>query len=88
MGALARCIVALEDHPRPYKLTDLSRGRLKGMAKLETGDKQRIFSDPDRYWDEVCELARQDARLDALLHTTICVTMAREPSSLTSSRHT
>ena len=77
MGALARCIVALEDHPRPYKLTDLSRGRLKGMAKLETGDKQRIFSDPDRYWDEVCELARQDARLDALLHTTICVTMAQ-----------
>ena len=77
MGALARCIVALEDHPRPYKLTDLSRGQLKGMAKLETGDKQRIFSDPDRYWDEVCELARQDARLDALLHTTMCVTMAQ-----------
>lgn len=35
------------------------------------------ISDPDRYWDEVCELARQDARLDALLHTTICVTMAQ-----------
>ena len=30
------------------------------------------ISDPDRYWDEVCELARQDAR-----HTTICVTMAQ-----------
>lgn len=77
MGALARCIVALEDHPRPYKLTALSRGQLKGLATLETGDKKRFFSDPDTYWEEICDLARKDPKLDALLHTTICVTMAQ-----------
>lgn len=77
MGALARSIVALEDHPRPYKLTDLARGQLQGLAKLETGERQRIFADPDRHWDEVCALAAEDPQLDALLHTTLCVTMAQ-----------
>ncbi|MDD6569511.1 MAG: M20/M25/M40 family metallo-hydrolase [Acidaminococcus sp.] len=87
LGTLAKAIVAIEGHPFPYRLTPLAKAQLAGEASLKTGKEKEIFADPEGHWDELCALARKDARLDALLHTTIAFTMAgasKQPNVLPS----
>jgi carboxypeptidase PM20D1 len=76
LGAVAEGIVGIEKHPYPYRLTALVEAQLKATAEVEEGDKKRIYSKPQRYWQELCELAHSDVELDAMLHTTFAFTMA------------
>lgn len=76
LGAVARAIAAVEANPLPYRLTPLIRSELQALAPLQRGERRKIFSHPDRYWDALCTIARDDRELDALLHTTFAATMA------------
>lgn len=76
LGAVAKAIVALEANPFPYRLTDIVENQLKAMSKCMTGEKAAIYGDPKGHWDELCALAKEDKKLDSLLHTTCAVTMA------------
>ncbi|MBQ5560121.1 MAG: M20/M25/M40 family metallo-hydrolase [Lachnospiraceae bacterium] len=76
LGDVARGIVAIEDNPLPYKLTELVKKQLIAGAILYEKEKRVIFENPEKYWDDLVELAKSDASLDALLHTTNAVTMA------------
>jgi carboxypeptidase PM20D1 len=78
LGQLARAIVAIEDNPFPYRLTELVKDQLKAMSDIcDEPHQKRVYSEPQKYWSELCEMARKDKRLDALLHTTCAVTMAQ-----------
>ncbi len=76
LGAVARGMVAVEEHPFPYRLSDTGRLEIEGLAKVAAGKKQKIFAHPDVHWTELCRLAREDRFLDAVLHTTMAVNMA------------
>lgn len=80
VGAIAKAIVAIEEQPFPYRLTPLVIRQLKSEATVKEGPVQRIYGDPETYWEELCELARQDKSLDAMLHTTIAFTMTTASS--------
>ena len=68
--------MALEEHPFPYRLTPLVKSQLQALAETLSGDRARIYADPEKYWDELTALAKTDNELDAMLHTTFAVTMA------------
>ena len=76
LGAVARAAAAIEDHPFPYRLTLLTERQLMATARTLTGRAAEIYADPRGRWEELCALAREDRKLDALLHTTCAVTMA------------
>lgn len=76
LGAVARAVVAVEEHPFPYRLTPLVENHLKALSVFEEGEKAIIFSDPEIHWEKLCQLAKEDRKLDALLHTTCAATMA------------
>jgi len=75
VGAVAKAIVAIEGNPFPYRLTPLVIKQLQADAAVKEGDVKRIYGDPEQYWDELCDLAKKDNALDAMLHTTIAFTM-------------
>lgn len=76
LGQVARAAVALEEHPFPYRLTALVKSQLQALAQTLSGERARIYADPEKYWDELTALAKTDNELDAMLHTTFAVTMA------------
>ncbi|WP_298703059.1 M20/M25/M40 family metallo-hydrolase [uncultured Veillonella sp.] len=76
LGQIARAIVAIEEHPLPYRLTPLVKAHLQASAALQEGERAKIYADPEGHWEALCELARGDVELDAMLHTTFAVTMA------------
>lgn len=76
LGAVAKAIVDIEAHPYPYRLTPLAEAQLKAMTVVATGDKKKIYLDPQGHWDDLCRLAKENPELDALLHTTFAFTMA------------
>lgn len=76
LGKVARAIVAIEDHPFPYRLTDVVRSYLRAMAPFQPQPQSTWYADPDLYFDQLCSVARTDKSLDSLLHTTCAVTMA------------
>lgn len=76
LGAAAKAIVAIEEHPFPYRLTPLVENYLKAMSVFEEGERADAFSDPVKNWEKLCRLAETDRKLDALLHTTCAATMA------------
>lgn len=76
LGQVARAAVALEEHPFPYRLTPLVKSQLQALAETLSGNRARIYADPENYWDELTALAKTDNELDAMLHTTFAVTMA------------
>lgn len=41
-----------------------------------TGPKAAIYADPRGNWEQLCAMAKEDKKLDSLLHTTCAVTMA------------
>lgn len=76
LGAVAKGIVAIEDHPLPYRLTPLVRKQLQAKGKYLADHTKKIFANPDKHWNEIAIIAKTDKKLDALLHTTMAVTMA------------
>lgn len=76
LGAVARAIVAIEEHPLPYRLTELTESWLKALSKAQTGDKALIYANPREHWNELINLAKEDKKLDSMLHTTFATTMA------------
>lgn len=76
LGAVARGIVMLEENPFPYRLTPLTKMQLTAMASYQKEPEKSIFADPENHMEELGKMARQDPELDALLHTTMAITMA------------
>ncbi len=76
LGAVARGIVMLEENPFPYRLTPLTKMQLSAMSSYMEEPGKTVFADPLHHEKELIEMARQDPELDALLHTTMAVTMA------------
>ena len=76
LGAVSRAVVALEENPLPYRLTDIVEEQLKALARCMTGEKAIVYADPKGHWEELCAYAKEDKKLDSLLHTTCAVTMA------------
>ncbi|WP_343210495.1 M20/M25/M40 family metallo-hydrolase [Anaerolentibacter hominis] len=76
LGSIAKAIVVIEANPFPYRLTDLVENQLKALGKCMTGRMAEIYGDPRNHWEELTELAKEDKKLDSLLHTTCAVTMA------------
>ena len=76
LGKVARAIVAIEETPLPYRLTDIVRSYLRAMAPFQPKPLGDWYAEPDRYFAQLCEAAKQDKTLDSLLHTTCAVTMA------------
>lgn len=76
LGDVARAMAAVEANPFPYRLTPLAKVQLTALAPLQTGARKEIFADPEGKWEALCELAKNDREIDAILHTTCAVTMA------------
>lgn len=76
LGAVAKAIVAIEEHPMPYRLTALVESQLKASAASFSGNKRVVFSNPRENFEKLSILAKEDKELDALLHTTSAFTMA------------
>lgn len=76
LGKIARAIVAIEEKPLPYRLTDIVRSYLRAMAMFQIEPLSTWYADPDQYFEQLCETAKTDRTLDSLLHTTCAVTMA------------
>ena len=76
LGSVAKAVVAIEANPFPYRLTDIVENQLKATARCMTGKMAEIYADPRGHWEELCALAKEDKKLDSLLHTTCAVTMA------------
>ncbi len=76
LGAVSRAVVALEANPFPYRLTDIVENQLKALSRCMTGEKAAVYADPKGHWEELCAMAKEDKKLDSLLHTTCAVTMA------------
>ncbi len=77
LGRIGKAIAAIEANPMPYHLLPLVAAQLKADAVHRSGEKRKILSDPETYWTELCSMAQEDNQLDALLHTTFAVTMAK-----------
>lgn len=77
VGKIAQAAVAIEAHPFPYRLTPLVEQQLKALSQIETGEKARIYADPEAHFGDLEALAKTDPVLDSLLHTTTAVTMAK-----------
>ncbi len=76
LGDIARAMTAVEAHPMPYRLTEAAIAELKGMAPFQSGERAMVFGDPEGHFDRLCQIARKDRAIDAILHTTMAVTMA------------
>lgn len=76
LGDIARGIVAIEENPLPYKLTELVKKQLQAEAILQDKEKKEIYENPEEHWEELIKLAKNDPAIDAMLHTTNAVTMA------------
>lgn len=76
LGAVAKAIVAIESNPYPYRLTPLAKAQLEATAAVESGKRQVIFKHPEEHWEELCQIAKKEPALDAMLHTTFAFTMA------------
>lgn len=76
LGSVARGMVAVEDHPFPYRFSETGRLEIEGLSKILTGRKQEVFAHPIAHWTELSHIAREDRFLDAVLHTTMAVNMA------------
>jgi carboxypeptidase PM20D1 len=50
--------------------------QLSAMSAYMEEPEKTIFSDPENHMEKLSAIARQDPELDALLHTTMAVTMA------------
>lgn len=77
LGVLAKAIVAIEANPMPYRLTELVKNQIMAMSISAPKGKEYIYNDPETYFDDLCKLAKEDKKIDSLLHTTIAVTMAQ-----------
>lgn len=77
LGVLAKAIVAIEANPMPYRLTELVKNQIIAMAVSAPKDKLYIYQDPEKHFDDLCKLAKEDKKIDSLLHTTLAVTMAQ-----------
>jgi len=76
LGKIARGIIGVEDNPFPYRLTPLTRKQLSAMSLYVSEPEKSIFASPEKHWNELKKLAESDKKLDAILHTTMAVTMA------------
>lgn len=76
LGLLAKGIVAVEANPLPYRLTELVKTELMALAIAAPEEHVHIYREPEKYFNELCALAKEDKKLDSLLHTTMAVTMA------------
>lgn len=81
LGLLAKGIVAVEANPFPYRLTPLVETELKALAIAAPADQKAVYQDPQGHFAELCLLAKQDKKIDSLLHTTMAVTMAQGSST-------
>lgn len=76
LGSVARAVAAIEANPFPYRLTDIVENQLKAQSRCMTGPKAAVYADPRGNWEQLCAMAKEDKKLDSLLHTTCAVTMA------------
>ena len=76
LGQVAKAIVAVEENPLPYKLTEIVENQLKAESRLYEGERKQLFENPRANFEKLQELAKDDALLDALLHSTTAATMA------------
>ena len=76
LGSLARGIAALEAHPFEPRLTPLAVEQLKAQAPFAAEERRAAYADPENHLDELIGYAEDEPYLDALIRTTMAVTMA------------
>ena len=76
LGVLARGIAALEAHPFEPRLTPLAAEQLKAQAPFVPAERRAAYADPENHLEELVRYGEEDPYLDALLRTTMAVTMA------------
>lgn len=75
---LAQAILAVEQNPMPYRVTELVRQRYRTLAPYMTDRKlAALFSDVDANWEQLLPIIDADHNLAAMFHTTIAITMAQ-----------
>lgn len=75
---LAQAILAIEQNPMPYRITDIVRQRFRTLAPYMTDRTlAALLSDVDANWEQLLPIIDADPNLAALFHTTIAVTMAQ-----------
>ena len=76
---IARAILALEENPFPFRITETIRNRFKTLAPyIEKKDPElgRLLADVDGNWEALQPRSDADPELSAMFHTTMAPTMA------------
>ena len=78
LGILAKAICAIEDNPMPQRLIYPVVEQFKAMAPFIEDEYQRkLFSEPEKYREELFAFCERDPELNASTRTTSVVTMAK-----------
>ncbi len=74
---LAKAILALEEHPMPYHITDLVKSRFATLAPHMTDRTLgSLFADVEANWEALLPVLESNHNLAAMFRSTIAVTIA------------
>jgi carboxypeptidase PM20D1 len=76
MKLLAQAVIAIEEHPFPYRITESVKANMQASAPLMEGEVGKLMEDVEGNWDKLLPYIEADPRLSAMFHTTAAVTMA------------
>lgn len=75
---MAQAILAIEENPMPYRVTDLIRQRSRTLAPYMTDRKlAALLADVDANWEELLPIIDADHDLAARFHSTLALAMAQ-----------
>ena len=75
---IAKALIALQEHPMPYRVTDTIRRRFEVLAPYmakENPELAELLKNPDENLEKLVPYLKKDPALDAMFHTTVVPTM-------------
>ena len=75
---IAKALIAIQEHPMPYRVTDTIRRRFEVLAPYmakENPELAELLKNPDENLEKLVPYLKKDPALDAMFHTTVVPTM-------------
>lgn len=76
---IAKALIAIQENPMPYRVTDTIRRRFEVLAPYmakENPELAKLLEKPDENLEKLVPYFKKDPALDAMFHTTVVPTIA------------
>lgn len=77
MKLLAQAVIAIEENPFPFRITESVKENMQASAPLMEGEVGELMKDVEGNWDKLLPYIDADPQLSAMFRTTTAVTMAQ-----------